>query len=56
MEGCFHGKQGRAVIKFNSAVWPVRASNHGVVEIFAASRHMRGNLASGSPVLGSVCT
>jgi hypothetical protein len=37
----------------NQAVWLARVANHDIVEIYAAFRHMRGNAASSSPVLGS---
>jgi hypothetical protein len=37
-------------------VWLARVSNHGIVEIYTASRHTRDDLASGSPVAGSYLT
>jgi hypothetical protein len=49
IERCFHGKQGRAAIKLRCAVWLARVTTHGIVEIYAAFRHMRGNAASGFP-------
>jgi hypothetical protein len=32
----------------------MHVSNHGIVEIYAAFRDLRGDLASGFPVAGSV--
>jgi hypothetical protein len=43
-KGCFHGSND----KFRCAVWLARVSNHGIVEIYAAFRHMRRNPALGS--------
>jgi hypothetical protein len=42
--------------EFGCAVWLARVSNHGIVEIYTASRHMWDNPASGSPVAVSYLT
>ena len=44
------------VAMMNLDAQSARVSNHGIVEIYTAFRHMWGDSASGSPVAGSHLT
>jgi hypothetical protein len=52
MERFFDSKQRRAVIN-SGAQSGIHVSNQRIVDIYTAFRHMWGDSASGSPVVGS---